>query len=292
MAQDIRLDDAFFGHPKTVRFYRRTGDLGITCLFRLWCYASQYFPKGVLTGMTDEEIAAAAGWKGEPQEFIAALIEAGGPGKAGFLDRCGSHCSLHNWRKRNPYAYFREERSETSRKAAETRWGRRGKDIEKQDPNAERNAKRNADRNAEGNAPSPIPAPSPKDGARKEDASSPSAFVEAEASSLKEPTPEEREATLKMLREVQGKIGKAAPPKVPGNGEAKGVGEEHPILDLSKKLPKAKYQAVKDAFGMFTHPDSTKRWSKEQVDQNLESLGFGDSDFYLVEPIFTEKTTG
>ncbi len=155
--QDIRVDDGFFGHPKTVRFFRRTGDHGIACLFRLWCYTSMYFPKGILAGMSDQEISEAAGWKNDPNEFISALIEAGGPGKAGFLDRCETHCGLHNWRTRNPYAYFREERSDVARKAAETRWEKKRKPHKKQDSNA----KGNADSNAKRNAPSPAPAPNP-----------------------------------------------------------------------------------------------------------------------------------
>lgn len=167
--QDIRVDDAFFGHPKTVRFYRRTGDHGIACLFRLWCYASRYFPKGILAGMNDQEISDASGWKNDPQEFVSALVDAGGPGKSGFLDLCETQCprhyALHNWRTRNPYAYFRDERSDVARKAAETRWGKKRKAVKKQTPDAKGNAGSNAKRNAPAPspAPAPNPSPSPKD---------------------------------------------------------------------------------------------------------------------------------
>jgi hypothetical protein len=159
--QDIRVDDSFFGHPKTVRFIRRTGDHGITCLFRLWCYTSRYFPKGILTVLNAVEIADAAGWKGDPEEFVSALLDAGGPGRDGFLDKCGSHYGLHNWRKRNPFAYFRDERSEVSRKAAETRWDKKKKGKQKPEGDAKSKAERNADSNAERNAPSPAPSPIP-----------------------------------------------------------------------------------------------------------------------------------
>jgi len=160
--QDIRVDDAFFGHPKTVRFYRRTGDHGIACLFRLWCYTSRYFPKGILTAMSHVEISDAAGWKNDPLEFISALLDAGGPGKAGFIDLCDSHYGLHNWRKRNPYAYFREERSEIARKAAEIGWEKRKKPFTKRAPNAKGKANSNAESNAKRNAPAPAPSPVPK----------------------------------------------------------------------------------------------------------------------------------
>ena len=173
MAQDIRLDDNFFDHPKAVRFLRRTGDHAVACLVRLWCYTSRYFPRGILAGMNPEDIATSAGWKHAPEEFISSLLEAGGPGKSGFIDQCGTQSNpqyaVHNWRKRNPYAYFREERSETSRKAAETRWGKRSNTIINPTPNTESKPKRNTKGSAVGNRPSPIPFPSPKDGEKEKD---------------------------------------------------------------------------------------------------------------------------
>lgn len=169
--QDIRVDDAFFEHPKTVRFFRRTGDHGVACLFRLWCYASKYFPKGILTGMSAKEITDAIHWNGEPSEFINALIDAGGETKKpGFLDvLCDSqsqtqsqtHYALHNWRKRNPYAYFRKERSEVATELAERRWANKRKTKKIQSPNTKGNAT--------GNAPSPDPAPDPAPFPEKKD---------------------------------------------------------------------------------------------------------------------------
>ena len=161
--QDIRVDDDFFNHPKTVRFHRRTGDHGVTCLFRLWCYASKFFHKGILTGMNAKEIAKAVLWEGDPDEFIDALLTAGGtPNKPGFLDisfdsQSNTQYGLHNWRKRNPYAYFREERSETARMAADIGWERRRKKVKEQ----HLNAKGNTESNSKRNAPSPSPSPSP-----------------------------------------------------------------------------------------------------------------------------------
>jgi hypothetical protein len=109
--------------------------------------------------MSHVEISDVAGWKNDPLEFISALLDSGGPGKAGFIDLCDSHYGLHNWRKRNPYAYFREERSEIARKAAEIGWEKRKKPFKKRIPDAEGNTERNAKRNAKRNAPSPSPSP-------------------------------------------------------------------------------------------------------------------------------------
>ncbi len=167
--QDIRVDDDFFNHPKTVRFHRRTGDHGVTCLFRLWCYASKFFHKGILTGMNAKEIAKAVLWEGDPDEFIDALLTAGGtPNKPGFLDisfdsQSNTQYGLHNWRKRNPYAYFREERSETARMAADIGWERRRKKVKEQHLNAKGNTESNSKRNAPSPSPSPSPSPEKKD---------------------------------------------------------------------------------------------------------------------------------
>jgi hypothetical protein len=113
--------------------------------------------------MSHVEISDAAGWKNEPLEFISALLDAGGPGKAGFLDPCETHYGLHNWRTRNPYAYYREERSEVARKAAETRWEKKRKAFNKRTADAKGNADSNAKRNAPSPAPAPNPSPSPKE---------------------------------------------------------------------------------------------------------------------------------
>lgn len=165
MAQDIRLNVEFYGHPKTVRFYGRTGDQGIVCLTRLWIFTSRYFPRGILTGMTTIEIADAAGWKGEPQEFVAALLEAGGPGRAGFLDRVDTNgirgYAIHDWQTHNPFAYFKEERSEIARINIQKRWNKKRKTSKNPSPNKNRNDDGIPSVYGQ-NTPSPTPSPPPK----------------------------------------------------------------------------------------------------------------------------------
>ena len=100
MGDDIRMDAGFLDHPKTKRLIRRLGDAGVVSLFRLWSYTSRFFPKGVLTGFLPGDSEEAAGWAGEPGAFVSALVEAGGPGKAGFLDDVAGVYALHNWKTR------------------------------------------------------------------------------------------------------------------------------------------------------------------------------------------------
>ena len=46
-------------------------------LTRLWAWASEFAPDGLLTGLPPRAIAKAAGWRGDPQTLLAALSEAG-----------------------------------------------------------------------------------------------------------------------------------------------------------------------------------------------------------------------
>jgi hypothetical protein len=64
-----------------------------------------YAPDGDLDAVDAEEIAIAAGWEGEPEEFIEAAI------KAGFIDN-GACLSIHDWQE---YAGKLIERREKDR---------------------------------------------------------------------------------------------------------------------------------------------------------------------------------
>ncbi len=154
---DIRLDAGFFDHPKTKRLMRRLGLEGVVALIKLWIYASRYFPKGILTGLTAADVAEGAEWPGGPEAFISALVDAGGPGKAGFLDAVDGTFVLHNWKVRNRFAYFRPERSAQAQRANDARWFKRRK--EKQEVNPDRTPERIPDRTPDKNPPLPPPPP-------------------------------------------------------------------------------------------------------------------------------------
>jgi len=159
LSDDIRVETGFLDHPKTRRLTRRLGDGGLVALIRLWLYASRFFPKGILTGFIPGDIEEAAGWAGAPGEFVLALMEAGGPGRAGFLDLAGDVYSLHNWRRRQSFAYFRPERSAQAQRANDARWGKIREEKQRVDPDRIPDGIQGGspDRNP------PLPPPLPKD---------------------------------------------------------------------------------------------------------------------------------
>lgn len=150
---DIRIDLDFDTHPKIIKLKRRTGDTGLLCLIRLWCYAAKHRSNGVLTDMDAEDVAIACCWSGNEQDFVDTLKQ------LRLLDQTeeGTY-ALHNWEQRNPWAANSEERSELARKAVNARWNKRN-DTER--------IRSVYDANAESNtpspSPSPIPTPSPKE---------------------------------------------------------------------------------------------------------------------------------
>ena len=74
MSGDFRVALDFLDHPKTVRLKAAVGAEGIFCLMRLWAFAGNYRPRGILTGMNPDDIALAAKWPGDPDEFVCALV--------------------------------------------------------------------------------------------------------------------------------------------------------------------------------------------------------------------------
>lgn len=54
-----------------------------------------YAPDGNLEHFDTTDIALASEWEGDPDKFVAALIECGSGSKAGFIDADGS--TLHDW---------------------------------------------------------------------------------------------------------------------------------------------------------------------------------------------------
>lgn len=148
MNSDIRLAVTFPTHPKTIMLIERLGLEAVWALIRLWVFASQHRPDGVLRGLSPEAIRIACGYTGRIEEFISVLKEPA----TRFLDAddpVASALVLHDWKTHNPWAAGAEERSERARKLAQLRW------------DAERNAGRTtggtASRSKGRNAPSPIP---------------------------------------------------------------------------------------------------------------------------------------
>lgn len=88
-------------HPKVRRFARRLGisiPAAIGHLHLLWWWALDYAMDGDLSKYDAADIADAAQWDGDPDEFLAALMECGVGGGAGFVERTDDgELLLHDW---------------------------------------------------------------------------------------------------------------------------------------------------------------------------------------------------
>lgn len=117
MADDARISTAFPRHPKTVKLQRRVGATGCWSLVCLFLWVADNRPDGDLSGMSNEDIEIAAGWSGDPNTFVGALVE------VGFLDGQDDVRSIHDWVEHNPWAATRGLRIAKAKKAAAARWG-------------------------------------------------------------------------------------------------------------------------------------------------------------------------
>jgi hypothetical protein len=109
MNTDIRLAVGFWEHPKTVKLIRRLGLEGPVSLQRLWLWATQNRPDGVLSGMDAEDIEIASRWNGECTAFYDVLTE------LGFVDVIDGIPTLHGWQERNSWQAESDLRAGKSR---------------------------------------------------------------------------------------------------------------------------------------------------------------------------------
>src|SRR5579875_3121241 len=94
----VRVQTDLLNHPKTVRAARRLGvpvPHLVGHLVCLWAWAALYASDGDLGDYDAEQIAYAAGWTGDPEAFLDALLTAGGP-RAGFLEASPTWVRLHD----------------------------------------------------------------------------------------------------------------------------------------------------------------------------------------------------
>lgn len=147
MNSDIRLAVSFRGHRKRKRLRLLLGPGSTDYLIDLWIATAMTHPSGVLQGMDEIDIALEAGWEGEPQIFVAALLE------CGFLEKVATHAYvLHDWSDHQGYAIHAERRKAQARNAAAARWNTR----------QEQAMQELCGQDAEGNPPSPLPSPVPE----------------------------------------------------------------------------------------------------------------------------------
>lgn len=170
MNTDIRLLLSFRSHPKTKKLRLKLGEAGPLGFIYLLMFAAESKPDGVLDGMDKLDVAIAADYREDPDEFVDALVA------FRLLDFDGETYSIHDWTENNPYAAGASDRRKHARKAAEARWKKeKGRTIDPPTKKQTLTSKNHAPSMPEqcgehansmqgaqkGNAPSPSPSPSP-----------------------------------------------------------------------------------------------------------------------------------
>ena len=96
------------------------GSDGVVALQRLWCFATEYRPDGVLADMERGDIAEACRINADDIDFIDYLVA------MRWLDYDADRkiYSIHNWEKRQPNVYNREKISAQKKAAANVRYAK------------------------------------------------------------------------------------------------------------------------------------------------------------------------
>jgi hypothetical protein len=134
-------------HPKTRKASRRLGvsiPTMIGHLHLLWYWALDHAPEGDLSRFDPDDLADAAEWEGDPDEFVKTLMGCGPGDSSGFLDPDGK---LHDW---DEYGGKYGKRVAAARKAAAARW-QSDNDAPAPEPQSDGNATA-SDAHAKGNA--------------------------------------------------------------------------------------------------------------------------------------------
>jgi hypothetical protein len=90
----IELHQSVWTHRKTLLLADALGLIPIYAaahISHLWTWALDNAPNGELTGLPPRVIAAGAGWTGDPEQFIAAVIT------SGYVERADEALLLHDW---------------------------------------------------------------------------------------------------------------------------------------------------------------------------------------------------
>lgn len=112
MNTDIRVETTFKGHRKRRRLNEILQREATGYLLDLWITIGQERPSGVLTNWDEKDIALAAGWEGDAQQFVDALMQ------AKLLDVNGDKVfHPHDWEEHQPWICGTTERREAARKA-------------------------------------------------------------------------------------------------------------------------------------------------------------------------------
>ena len=112
----LKIDADLLRHPKLRKFARGLGIPEAAAaghLFALWGWAMTYAADGNLSGMGADDIAWAAGWTGDAQEFLTAAMQCGIRG-TGFLEENErGEIVLHRWDEHMGDRFERREKEAT-----------------------------------------------------------------------------------------------------------------------------------------------------------------------------------
>ena len=158
MNTDIRISVSFKGHRKRkkLKMYLKN-DQAVGYLIDLWISVATDRPSGDLSGLDNMDIAFMAGWEGDPDFFVQALID------SKWLDKTEAGIMVHDWPEHNGYASAAKDRSDAARNAAKVRWEKRNNALAKRAQCESKAAAlpEHTNSNAEAYAPSPNPYPTP-----------------------------------------------------------------------------------------------------------------------------------
>lgn len=150
MNSDIRLQMSFYSNTKIKKLHKALGSDGVLSLVFLWLYTAENRPHGELRGMDADDIALAAQYQGDSENFVSTLKD------MGFLDKKGKLYIVHDWEINNPWAANAPERKKQAQEAAKARWLKnKGKTTCSQHTDSMLPAY--------APSPSPLPTPLPKD---------------------------------------------------------------------------------------------------------------------------------
>jgi uncharacterized phage protein (TIGR02220 family) len=163
---DYRVKVGWRTHPKRVKLQRRLGADAVLAVPDLWEFCASSRTDGDLSGMSDEDIAIAAGYPGDAAPWVSALLEIGLlVGKPGRL-------RIHGWEEHNPYVASHSKRVAKSKAANDAKRGKRGpKDEVRFPPKATEGTSAGSEDTSthevgdlgspDGSPPSPVPFPDP-----------------------------------------------------------------------------------------------------------------------------------
>jgi len=87
-------------HPKAIKAARKLGISVPTVvghLHFLWWWCLEYANDGDLSRFDASDIAVAAGWEGDAEEFVTALVDCGPGDSMGFIEQTDLGLAIHDW---------------------------------------------------------------------------------------------------------------------------------------------------------------------------------------------------